>query len=111
MDTQNDQDASPGYMGPEGLGESPEPEERQKGFLGSLGEAVKDLITGHVPGGAEEAARHSGAGMDAELRRDTGMATADVQNDPYAGSAAEDDVVGQALRPDTDAHFPFDPRD
>lgn len=98
-DGQHDQDASPGYMGPEGIPSGPPPRES------GVGEVIEQVVADF--GGAEmrEAAENTPSIVPSDLdeleRRDTGMGVADVDSGPYAGSAgsralelAEEDQPG-----------------
>jgi hypothetical protein len=85
MSEQHDQQASPGYMGPRGTPDQASGEENEEK---SPLQVLKDDITGKADvEAAEEQPGSVPADMDRHERQDVGLATADVQNDPYAGSA------------------------
>lgn len=115
---QHDQDTSPGYPGTD----SPQPEQSEDARSNeSLGEKVRNFVGDLFGGSTEEAAENApdllDPGVDAVERRDLGLGTADVAEDPYQGSAgsqalelASDEIPGRDAPPDS-ALYPLDEND
>jgi len=112
---QHDQNTSPGYPGTD----APQPEESADASPHeSFGEKVRDFVSDVFGGTTEETAQNApellDPGVDAEERRDLGLGVADVEEDPYQGSAgsqaldmASSEIPGRDAPPDS-ALYPLD---
>lgn len=84
MSEQHEQQASPGYVGPQGIPDRSSGDDEEKGVL----QRLKDDITGEADrDAAEDQPESVGEGIGLHERQDIGMTTADVRGDPYGGSA------------------------
>ncbi len=114
--SQHDQNTSPGYPG----SDAPQPEQTQDTHQ-SVGEKIREFVSGVFGGTTEETAENApellDAGVDPEERRDLGLGVADVEEDPYQGSAGSkaldmisDEIPGRDAPPDS-ALYPLDEND
>lgn len=88
MDGQRDQDVSPGYPGPAGLGQEDLDTDRKQGAGDTIKQAAHDLVHGQARYIDEQEPELADApGMDLHQRQDIGLAAADVENGPYDGGA------------------------
>lgn len=112
---QHDQNTSPGYPGTD----APQPEESQDTPAhASLGEKARNFVSDVFGGSTEKTAENApellDPGVDAMERRDLGLGTADVVENPYQGSAgsqalemASSEIPGRDAPPDS-ALYPLD---
>jgi hypothetical protein len=85
---QHDQDTSPGYPGTDApQSAATEGEEAHQSLGERAREFVGDLFGGTTEKAAENTPELLDPGVDALERRDLGLGTADVVEDPYQGSA------------------------
>jgi len=91
MSEQHDEQASPGYVGPQGIPDRSADEGHDKGVI----QRLKDDITGEADReAAQDQPETVAEGMGLHERQDVGLLTADVRGDPYAGSA-DDQPTGR----------------
>jgi hypothetical protein len=112
---QHDQNTSPGYPGTD----APQPEESDESASDqSFGERAREFVSDLFGGTTEKAAENNpellDPGVDSLERRDLGLGTADVIEDPYQGSAdsraldrASSEIPGRDAPPDS-ALYPLD---